>query len=191
MQTFNIFKTLHLKKENRNLLSEVLEYMGRPTRWNIILSFQKEYFLFFIKKPVSKICDNCFIVDSSIDGLGCSCTGYVSRSGELGITYEYYFCKKCREEHNSEYTKIISRSPFFYCLFWISHSCKLKRAGFGSLYEKEIPIHITKDDIEKYRKEQDPIDFINTYLSLTSKTKVNHYLVGKISPPFSEFYKRM
>ncbi len=186
MQNLNIFKVLHFEKENRNILLDVLKYICHSTRKKIVLSLQR--------KTDKKICDNCFKLDDNIEGLGCSYISssyYFKNNRFLHIIYRYEFCKRCIEEHNNENTVMSEKSHCWFGLFFLEHRCDLESLEFRKLFRYEIKVQVLSEDVKLYSKGLKPSQFISKYMVLTPETKIGDHLAGKISPPFSEFLKRM
>ncbi len=175
----NILKAIFLNKENRNLLAEVLPYLNNSGRRSINSSFQGY-----------RVCDNCFIQDTTISGLGCSYSGSkwidLYPSGYLSVNYEYYFCEKCTKEHIDSRSLIVNASRTSKKLY-VDHICDLMTHKFEKIIVNHSIIEITPDDLTRVRNNLDPTDFIEKYKFYFPHTGIEDIIVGKVLPNFREF----
>lgn len=136
---FNLLKELYLKKENRNILSEVIKYVRQKTR--VIIAF-------IIKESIhncfhSDICDNCYIYCESVNGLSCS-------SLSLHNNCEYYFCETCQLEHNRDHTIMLCGAIYKDSMvFTITHSCKFMSRLVTHIFMDTIYLTLPKENYVK------------------------------------------
>lgn len=140
---FNLLKEIYLKKSNRDILVEVLQYIPRRDRVEILKGVKCYRFDVYL-------CENCFIRDE-LTGIQCSIEDTYWR------TCDVMFCDNCREQHNRKYTKLIEIVDYFYegtdyLYFSVEHDCEFSLTSILCHLLETPYIKISKNDYKIYKE---------------------------------------